>query len=119
MPSRALDPALAEIHDLLRRADADIFAHAERLQPIEIARRLAAEAVAGDVEDQAVRRDGPRLGGQGIDRIAGGRAQHEIGGRQGLGPVLAGIKRSTRAPISRSPPPRQQTQPSRWGKLFR
>jgi len=38
---RARDPLLAEIHDMLRWADRDEFAHAEGLQPIDIARGLA------------------------------------------------------------------------------
>jgi primosomal protein N'' len=53
---RLCHPAPAEIVDLLRRADAHIFAHAERLQPVEVLRRLAPEAVAGDVEQQPLRR---------------------------------------------------------------
>src|ERR1700722_14816681 len=54
--SGARDPLLAEIHDMLRRADRDEFAHAEGLQPIDIARGLATEAIAGDIEDEPFRR---------------------------------------------------------------
>src|ERR1700688_1577816 len=47
---RAHHPALAEIGYIVRAADADIFAHPERLQPVEMARRFAAEAIACAVE---------------------------------------------------------------------
>ena len=49
----ALDPRLAERLDLRRRADAHVLAHAERLEAVDVGRRLAAEAVGGDVEDEA------------------------------------------------------------------
>ncbi len=82
-----LDPTLAEGDDLLRRADADVFAHPEGLQPVEMARGLAAEAVAGDVEAVAALRHRPARGGDRVDGIAGGRRQHEIGGLETFGPV--------------------------------
>ena len=75
---------------LLGRADEHVFAHAERLEAVDVARRLAAETIAGDVEDQAVGRDRPARGGHRIDRIAGGRRKDEVAGRQRVGPVLAG-----------------------------
>src|SRR5262249_31356209 len=60
---RADHPAFAEVCDLFGRTDTDILAHAERLQPVEIARRLAAKTIAGDVEQKPFGRqfaaDGP------------------------------------------------------------
>ena len=85
-------PALAEIGYVVRAADADIFAHPERLQPVEMAGRFAAEAVGRDVEAQAARRQRAAARGNRIDRIAGRGRQHEIGGRQRRGPVAAGIE---------------------------
>jgi hypothetical protein len=48
---RTRDPMLAKIRNLFRRPDRDEFPHAERLQPIDFARRFAVETIAGDVED--------------------------------------------------------------------
>src|ERR1700734_726323 len=53
---RPRHPGAAEFIDLFGRADADILSHAKRLQAVEILRRLAAEAIAGDVEDEPPRR---------------------------------------------------------------
>ena len=44
--------------------DADVFAHPERLQAVDVARGLAAEAIAGDVEHQPVGRHRPGCGDQ-------------------------------------------------------
>ena len=85
----ARHPALAKRLHLLWGADEHIFAHAERLEPVDVARRLAAETIAGDVEHQAVGGDRPGGGGQRIERIAGGRRKHEVAGRQRVGPILA------------------------------
>ncbi len=94
--TRAHDPALAESVDGRGRADADILAHAEGLQAVQAPRRLMAETVAGHVEDQAARRNRATFGHHRIDRVAGGRAQHQVGRRQRLGPIAAG-----REPVNR------------------
>ncbi len=89
---RPRHPALTEVADLRRRADADIFPHAEALQSVEILRGLVAEAIARHVEQQAACRHVPAARRQRIDRIASGRAQHQIGWLQRRGPVLAGLE---------------------------
>ncbi len=78
--------------DRLGRADEDEFAHAERLQAVDVARRLAAEAVGGDVEDQPVARDGAASRGQRIDRIAGRRREHEVARLEAVGPGAARLE---------------------------
>src|SRR5580704_3463407 len=88
----AFHPALAKCRNLVPRADADIFAHAEGLQAIDGARGLMAEAVAGDVEIETARGNRAALRGDGIDRIASGGRQDEIGRCQRCGPVAAGIE---------------------------
>ena len=85
-------PAFAEIRHIFRAADADIFAHPERLQPVEMARRLVPETIGGDVKAQAALRQRAPRGRNRIDRIAGGRRQHEVGRRERRGPVAAGIE---------------------------
>ena len=89
-------PALAEIGHVVRAADADIFAHPERLQPVEMAGRLAAETVGRDVKAQAAWRQRAAGRGNRIDRIAGRRREHEIGRRERRGPVAAGIEAADR-----------------------
>ena len=86
---RAYHPAPAEIVDLFRRSDADILPHAERLQTVEVARRLAAEAIAGDIEQETGGRHLAAARDQRIDRITGRRREHEIGRRQRRSPILA------------------------------
>src|SRR5262249_17587959 len=66
-------PAIAEGRDVIGRADADIFAHPERLQPVEMTRRLAAEAIRRHVEAQAAPGQRAAAGGNRINGIAGGR----------------------------------------------
>ena len=61
-----------------------------------MARRFAAEAVGGDVEAQAARRQRAAARRDRIDRIAGGRRQHEVGRRQRRGPVAAGVEAADR-----------------------
>ena len=105
----------------LRRADEDEFAHAERLQAVDLARGLAAEAIGGDVEDQPVRRHRAARGRHRIEGITGRRRQHEVGRararRSSLPPRRSG---RPRAWISAFVAARgAQTQPSRCGKLFR
>ena len=119
MPLRARHPALAEIGDLLRRADADIFAHAERLQPVEIARRLAAEAVAGDIEHKPVGRH------RAAARRRADRPDSRRPGSARDRPAPASVvqsppasKRSTAPRMSASLPCRQLTQPSRVRKAL-
>ena len=70
---RPRHPLLTERHDLLRRADADELTHAERLQPIQGARRLVAEAIGRHVEQQPAIRQATAGRHQRIDRIAGRR----------------------------------------------
>ena len=77
---------------MLGRADADVFAHAEGLQPVDIARRFAAETIASDIEQKPFRRNFAAARHDRIDRITGGRRQHEIGGAESVGPVLAGFE---------------------------
>ena len=72
-----------------RRSDTDVLAHAERLEAVDVGRGLAAEAVGGDVEGEAGRRHRAARGGQRVDRVAGGRRQHEVGGLEVRRPVLA------------------------------
>ena len=76
--------------DLLGRPDEHIFAHAERLEAIDVARRLAAEAVAGDVEDQAVGR-------------ASARARRPWDRRDSRPPAPARVRCSPARRSSRSP----------------
>src|SRR6201987_3572538 len=78
---RAHHPALAERGNVIRAADADIFAHPKRLQPVEMPRRLAAEAIGSDVEAQSAEGQLPAACGNRIDWIEGGRGGHE-GGRR-------------------------------------
>src|SRR5579872_258049 len=85
-------PALAEIRHVVRTADADIFPHPEGLQTVQMPRRFAAEAVGGDVETKPAWGQLSPRGCDRVERIAGRRRQHEVGGRQRGGPVAAGIE---------------------------
>ena len=93
---RTHHPAFAEIGHVLGAAYADIFAHSERLQPVEMPRGFAAEAVCRDVEAQPARRQRSPRRRDRIDRIAGRGRQHEIGRRQRGGPVAAGVEAADR-----------------------
>ncbi len=74
------------------RADADVFAHPERLEAVDVGataragssrrRRRTCSPAAGTA---------PRSAAMRIDRVAGGRRQHEIGGLQRVGPGLAAL----------------------------
>ena len=118
-PGRA-DPGFAEFLDLLRRADADIFAHAEALEAVDMARRLMAETVARPRRRHSLR-PAPRRARRRWDR-PGNRRPAPAPGRR-----ASGLRSSRRrlhawrrsAAISRSLPSRQETAPSRLGKLFR
>ena len=69
-------PTLPETGHLPGRTDIDVFAHAERLQAIEMPGRLAPEAIAGYIEPQPAARDRAAARRQRIHRIAGGRGEH-------------------------------------------
>src|ERR1700727_2541396 len=83
---------LAEIPDVFGRPDRDEFAHPEGLQPIDLARRLATETIAGNVEDQPFRRGRAPGGGNGIDGITGRRRQHEFARIDAVGPGPASLE---------------------------
>ncbi len=93
---RKRHPALPERRDVVGAADADVFAHPEGLQPVEMARGLATEAIGGNVEEPAARRHRTTARRDRIDGIAGGRRQHEVGRRQRRGPVSPGIEAADR-----------------------
>ena len=88
----SFDPSMSELEDLLRRTDPNELAHAERLQPVDVGRWLAPETIGGNIEDQAVAGDRTAGGHHRIDRIASRRAQHEVGGAQRVGPILAAFR---------------------------
>src|ERR1700677_323998 len=62
-------PAATEGVDLLWRAEANVFAHAERLEPVEVFRRLTPKAVGGDVELKASGRHRAAARGDRVDRV--------------------------------------------------
>ena len=82
-------PSLPETGHLLGRADIDIFAHAERLQAIEMPGRLPPEAVAGHVEAQPAARDRAAARRQRIHGVAGGRGENQIGRGERGRPIAA------------------------------
>src|SRR5712692_6330526 len=75
---RARHPLLAEGDHLVGRADAHELAHAEALEAVDLLRRLVAEAVARDVEQQAGRGHAAARGDQRIEGITGGGREHEV-----------------------------------------
>ena len=85
-------PALAKRLHAGGRSDEHIFAHAERLQPIDVARGFAAKAIAGDIELQAAGGKRTSRGGERVDRIAGRRRQNQIARRQSIGPFAARLE---------------------------
>ena len=89
-------PAFTEIRYVIGISDADVFAHPERLQPVEMAGRFAAEAIGRDVKAQAALRQRASACRNRIDRIASRRREHEIGRRERRGPVAAGIEAADR-----------------------
>ena len=56
--------------------------------------RFAAEAIGCDVEFERASRHRSARGSERIERIAGRRREHEIGGAQRVGPILSGIEPS-------------------------
>jgi hypothetical protein len=56
------------------------------LQPVDVARRLAPNAIAGNIEDVPLPRDATLFRRQGINGIAGGRREDEIGKREPVRP---------------------------------
>ena len=111
-------PGVAPGHHVVGPAHADELAHAERLQP----GRLVGGLVAKDPAEH--RHQAAAVGQQAaegrIDRVAGGRREHHVGGRQHLFPALA--RRAPCADSSRaaaSLPKKLCTEPASCGKLSR
>ena len=67
----------------------DEFAHAKGLEAVEVRRRLVSETIRRDIEQPSFIRHRAALRRDGIDRVTGGRREHEVGRGQGLGPVAA------------------------------
>src|SRR5262249_54307795 len=88
---RARHPLVAEPDHLLGRAEADELAHAERLEAVDLLRRLMAEAVARDVEHEARLRHAAARRYQWVERIAGGRGEHEIGRAERADPIALAL----------------------------
>src|SRR6478752_6048138 len=64
-----LYPTITEIAGLLRGTDADVFAHSETLQPVDVSRRLVTKAVACDVKNETLDWNATARGGQGINVV--------------------------------------------------
>src|SRR5215469_18406325 len=69
----ARHPVLAKGDHLIARAHGHELAHAERLKTVDVLRGFMAEAIGGDVEDSAVRRNGAARRHERIEGVAGGR----------------------------------------------
>src|SRR5271165_1855294 len=88
----ALDPALSELGDLPGGGDADIFAHAERLQAIEIPGGFAPEAIASNIESQPADRHRTTARHQRVNRVTSGRRKDQIGRCQRSGPIATRLE---------------------------
>jgi hypothetical protein len=114
----AIHPVLAEIGDVLFGAHADIFAHAEQLLAGRIARRLMAEAIGLQIEQRAVLRQVAAAGDRRVERIAGGRRQHDFGRFLPLVQSSPTSMHCSRFMWSSSLPQKLCTVPASCGKLF-
>src|SRR5205823_9780079 len=77
-------PGLTELDCGFRRADADIFPHAERLHAPELGRSFASEAIRLDVDDSPAQWHVAASGNDRIDLIACRWRQHEVRRRQSI-----------------------------------
>jgi hypothetical protein len=84
----ARQPLLAERDHLIGRPHGDELAHPERLKAIDFLRGLMAEAVGGDIEHEAARRNAAARCHQRIERVTGGRRQHQVGRRRRRHPLF-------------------------------
>ena len=101
----ALHPIAAELDNLLSRADAHIFAHSERLESIEIARRLVTKTIRRDIEQIAACRHGAASG---CKRIKQGNTRPDLARDRRWSP-----DRSNRLLSRRDRPPKKCRSPFR------
>jgi hypothetical protein len=84
---RAIDPTLAKCECARGSSDAYVLAHAEGLQSARLVRSLAAKAIGGDIEAQALGGHVTARRDQRVEGVAGRRREHQICCRQAVHPI--------------------------------